>query len=71
MLEDSCEVLYLSGQVLVHKGVFEVSVLYKMEVCPRPRDVKVFGYGQILIRRMAGVEEVEEEDGLDEELFAN
>jgi hypothetical protein len=33
--------------------------------------VKVFGYGQILIRRMAGVEEVEEEDGLDEELFAN
>jgi hypothetical protein len=44
-----------------------------MEVCPRSRDVKVFGYGQRLIRRMAEVEEVEEveeEDGLDEELFA-
>ncbi len=70
MLEDSCEVLYLSGQVLVHKGVFEVSVLYKMEVCPHSRYVNIFGYGQRLIRRMAEVEEVEEEDGLDEELFA-
>jgi hypothetical protein len=40
-----------------------------MEVCPRSRGVKVFGYGQRLIRRMAEVEEVEEEDGLDEELF--
>ncbi len=64
-------VLYLLGQVLVHKGVFEVSVLYKMEDWPRLKDVKVFGYGQILIRRMAGVEEEEEEGGLDEELFAD
>jgi hypothetical protein len=69
MLEDSCEVLYLSGQVLVHKGVFEVYVLYKMEVCPRLRYVKVPGCGQRLVRRMAEVEEVEGEDGLDEELF--
>ncbi len=71
MLEDSCEVLYLSGQVLVHRGVFEVSVLYKMEVCPRSRDEKVFGYGQRLVRRMAEVEEVEEGDGLDEALSAD
>jgi hypothetical protein len=42
-----------------------------MEVWPRLKDVKVFGYGQILIRRMAGVEEVEEGDGLDEKLFVN
>ncbi len=60
----------MSGQVLGHKGVFEVSVLYKMEVWPRSRDVKVFGDDQLLIRRMVEVEEVEEEDGLDEELFA-
>jgi hypothetical protein len=39
-----------------------------MEVWPRLRDVKVFGYGQILIRRMAEVKEEEEEDGLDEEV---
>jgi hypothetical protein len=42
-----------------------------MEVWPRLRDVKVFGYGQRLIRRMAEVEEVEEEDGLDERLFVD
>ncbi len=54
------------GQVLVHKEVFEVSVLCKMEVWRRLKGVKEFGYGQILVRRMAGVEEVEEEDGLDE-----
>ncbi len=59
------------GQVLVRKGVFVVSVLYKMEVWPRSRDVKVSVYGQILIRRMAEVEEVEEEDGLDEKLSVN
>jgi hypothetical protein len=59
MLEDSCEDLYLSGPVLVRKEVFEVFVLYKMEVCPRSKDVKVFGYGQRLVRRMAEVEEVE------------
>ncbi len=40
-----------------------------MEVWHSLKDVKVFGYGQILVRRMAGVEEVEEEDGLDEKLF--
>ena len=57
------------GQVLVHKEVFEVFVLCKMEVWRRLEDVKVFVYGQILARRMAGVEEVEEEDGLDEKLF--
>ncbi len=39
-----------------------------MEVWPRLIDVKVFGYGQILIRRMAEVEDVEEEDSLDEEV---
>ncbi len=60
------------GQVLVHKGVFEVSVLYKMEVWPRLIDVNVFRYGQILIRCMAEVSEVEEEeDGLDEKLFVD
>jgi hypothetical protein len=42
-----------------------------MEVWRRLRDVKVFGYGQILARRMAGVEEVEGEDGLDEKLFVD
>ena len=31
--------------------------------------MNVFGYGQILVRRMAEVEEVEEEDGLDEKLL--
>ncbi len=59
------------GQVLVHKGVFKVSDLYKMEVWPRLRDVKVFGYDQRLVRRTAEVEEVEEEDGLDEKLFVD
>ena len=71
MLEDSCEDLYLSGPVLVRKEVFEVFVLYKMEVWPRLTDVKVFGNGQILIRRMAEVEEGEEEDGLGEKLFVD
>ena len=42
-----------------------------MEVWRRLIAVKVFGYGQILVRRMAGVEEVEEEDGLDKRLFVN
>ncbi len=59
------------GQVLVHKGVFEVSVLCKTEVWPRSRGVEVFGYDQILVRlvrRMAEVEEVEEEDDLGEKL---
>jgi hypothetical protein len=38
-----------------------------MEVWPRSRVEKVFGYDQILVRRMAEVEEVEEEeDGLGE-----
>ena len=63
--------MYWFGQVLVHKEVFEVSVLCKMEVWRRSRDVNVFGYGQILVRRMAGVEEVEEEDGLDEKLLVD
>ncbi len=57
--------------VLVRKEVAEVFVLYKMEVWPR---LKVFGYDQILIRRMAEVEEVEEvegEDGLDEKMLAD
>jgi hypothetical protein len=40
-----------------------------MEVWRRLKDVNVFGYGQILVRRMAEVEEVEEEDGLDEKLL--
>ena len=61
--------MYWLGQVLVHKEVFEVFVLCKMEVWRRLKDVNVFGYGQILVRRMAGVEEVEEEDGLDEKLL--
>ena len=42
-----------------------------MEVWRRLKDVNVFGYGQILVRRMAGVEEVEEEDGLDEKLLVD
>ena len=63
--------MYWLGQVLVHKEVFEVSVLCKMEVWRRLEDVKVFVYGQILARRMAGVEEVEGEDGSDEKLFAD
>ncbi len=42
-----------------------------MEVWRRLKDVKVFGYGQILTRRMAGVEEVEGEDGLDEKSFVD
>jgi hypothetical protein len=33
--------------------------------------LKVFGYDQRLVRRKAEVEEVEEEDGLDEELIAD
>ncbi len=57
------------GQVLVHKEVFEVSAPCKMEVWRRLKDVKVFVYGRILARRMAGVEEVEEEDGLDGKLL--
>ena len=61
--------MYWLGQVLVHREVFEVSVVYRMEVCRRLKDVNVFGYGQILVRRMAGVVEVEEEDGLDEKLL--
>ena len=69
MWGDFCEVVYWLGQVLVHKEVFEVSVLCKMEVWRRLKDVNVFGYGQILVRRMAEVEEVEEEDGLDEKLL--
>ncbi len=40
-----------------------------MEVWSRLDYLKVSGYGQISIRRMAGVEEVEEEDGLDEKSF--
>ena len=46
-------------------------VLYKTEVWPCSRGGKVFGGDQILIRRKAGVEEVEEEDSLDEELFVD
>jgi hypothetical protein len=42
-----------------------------MEVWRRLRDVKVFGYGQILVRRMVEVEEVEEEDDSDEKLFVD
>ncbi len=42
-----------------------------MEVWRRLKDLKVFVYGQILARRMAGVEEVEGEDGLDEKLFVD
>ncbi len=71
MWGDFCEVVYWLGQVLVHKEVFEVFVLCKMEVWRRWEDVKVFVYGQILVRRMAGVEEVEEEDGLDEKLVVD
>ena len=63
--------MYWLGQVLVHKEVFEVFVLCEMEVGRRLEDVKVFVYGQILVRRMAGVEEVGEEDGLDEKLFVD
>ena len=42
-----------------------------MEVWPHSRGVEVFGYDQILVRlvrRMAEVEEVEEEDDLGEKL---
>jgi hypothetical protein len=43
-----------------------------MEAWPRSRGEKVFGYDQILVRRMAEVEEVEEEeDGLGEKLFVD
>ncbi len=42
-----------------------------MGVWRRLKDVKVFVCGQILARRMAGVEEVEGEDGLDEKLFVD
>ncbi len=60
------------GQVLVHKEVFEVSALCNMEAWPRSRGEKVFRYDQILVRRMAEVEEVEEEeDGLGEKLFVD
>ncbi len=68
MLEDSCEVSYLSGQVLVQKGVFEVYFLCNKEVCPCLKDSKVPGCGWRLARRKAEVEEVEGEGGLDEEL---
>jgi hypothetical protein len=41
-----------------------------MEVWSRLDYLKVSGYGQISVRRMAGVEEVEEEeDDLDEKSF--
>jgi hypothetical protein len=40
-----------------------------MEVWCRLKGVKVFGYGQIVGPRMAGVEEVEAEVGLDGKLF--
>ncbi len=57
------------GQVLVHKEVFEVSVLCKMEVWRRSIGERVSEYDQILVRRMAGVSEVEEEeDDLGEKL---
>ncbi len=59
------------GQVLVHKEVFEAFVLCKTEVWLRFEDVKVFVDDHILARRMAGVEEVEGEDGLDEKLFVD
>ncbi len=42
-----------------------------MEGWRRLNDVKVSVYGQISVRRMAVVEEVEEEDGSDEELFVD
>jgi hypothetical protein len=42
-----------------------------MEVWRRLEDVKVFFYGQIWARRMAGVEEVGEEDGLAVKLFVD
>ncbi len=59
------------GQVLVHKEVFEVSGLCKMEVWRRLRDVKVFGYGPKLLRRKPEVEEEVEEVGLGEKLFVD
>ncbi len=40
-----------------------------MEVWRRLKGVKVFVYGRISARRMAGVEEVEEEDDLDGKLL--
>ena len=42
-----------------------------MEVWSRLDYLKVSGYGQISVRRMVVVEEVEEEDGSDEELFVD
>jgi hypothetical protein len=43
-----------------------------MEVWRRLKDVKVFVCGRILVRRMAEVEEVEEEeDGLGEKLLVD
>ena len=43
-----------------------------MEVWPRSRGVKVSGYDQILVRRMAEVLEVErEEDGLGEKVYVD
>jgi SUMO ligase MMS21 Smc5/6 complex component len=63
--------VYWLGQVLVHKEVFEAFVVCKMDVWCRFEDVKVFVGDHILARRMAGVEEVEEEDGLDEKLLVD
>ena len=69
MLEDSCEISYRSDQGLVHEVTFEVFVLCKTEAWPRSRGERVSGYDQILVRRMAGVLEVEEEeDDLGEKL---
>ena len=69
MSEDSCEILYWLDQGLVHEVVFEVFVLCKTEAWPRSRGEGVSGYDQILVRRMAGVLEVEEEeDDLGEKL---
>ncbi len=60
------------GLVLVHKEVFEVSVLCKMEVWRRSGGERVSEYDQILVRRMAGVSEEEEEEGdLGEKLFVD
>ena len=74
MSGDFCEVWYWLGQVLVHKEVFEVSVLCKMDVWCRLKDVRVFGFHQILVRWVrltAEVEEAEEEGDLGEKLFVD
>ncbi len=61
--------MYWWDQGLVHKVTFEVFVLCTMEAWPRSGGERVSGYDQILVRRMAGVSEVEEEeDDLGEEL---